>query len=366
MMRTIVLTMLCLCCSLLAVAQTQYEVTTNTFLNIRSYADADAPVLGTVNKGEKVDVYEISNGWAKIDYDGGYAYVNSAYLKKAQKVSSVVPVKDNGEIDFSSWSFNLDGVEWMAYVIAVLSIGLYLIRRSRGDGAPLDDSEMLYKVNWILFLTVTVLELVYLAIMGSDAIWFCSPDEVGWLWTIIDFFIFAFIVYNQFMCFFNTLEDVVYNSCGSFDRRWGFYSWAGGIVGGIITGIFFHAAVPYVLVAFVICQIIQIVLIFRGVVPRGGLKYAFLCTAVYLLGSISTVWILGHFVLLLLIVLAGYLILSILGSSSRRTDSSSEGSSRRRCCENCRSYYGDKKYCSYRDGYIGDAYNRVCDEYVEW
>ena len=365
-MRTIVLTMVCLCCCLLAVAQTQYEVTANTFLNVRSYADANAPVLGTVDKGEKVDVYEISNGWAKIDYDGGYAYVNSTYLKKAQKISSVVPVSDNGGIDFSSWNFSLGGVEWMVYLVAVLSIGLYLIRRSRGDDAPLDDSKTLYKVNWILFLTMTVLELVYLTVMGNDAIWFCIPDEVGWLWTIVDFFIFAFIVYNQFMCFFNTLEDVAYNSCGSFDRRWGFYSWAGAIVCGIISGIFFEAAVPFVLVAFVICQIIQIVLIFRGVVPHGGLKYAILCTAVYLLGSISTVWILAHFVLLLIIVLVGFLILSILGSSSKGTDSSSEGSSRRRCCANCQSYYGDKKRCGYWDCYIGNAYNRVCRDYVEW
>ena len=353
-MRTIVLTMMCLCCSLLAVAQTKYEVTANTFLNIRSYADANAPVLGTVDKGGKLDVYEISDGWAKIAYDGGYAYVSSAYLKKVQDVSSVVPVSDENGFDFSSWNFSRGGAEWMAYVIAVLSVGLFLIRKSRGDDVPLDDSETLYKVNWILFLAVTVLELIYLAIMGSDAIWFCIPDKVGWLWTIIDFLVFGFVVYNQFMCFFNTLEDVAYNSCGSFDRRWGFYSWAGVIVGGIVSGIFFQAALPFILVAFVVCQIVQIVQIFRGVTPNGGLGYAFLCTAVYLLGSISTVWILAHFLVLLIIVLVGLLVLSLIGSS--------KGSSRR-CCENCNHYFNGSGYCNYRDGYISDARNKVCDNY---
>lgn len=344
-----------LCCSLLAVAQTKYEVTANTFLNIRTYADGDAPVLGTVDKGGKVDVYEISNGWAKIGYDGGYAYVSADYLKKVQNVTSVVPESNESGFDFSSWNFSCGGAEWMAYVIAVLSVVLYFIRRSRGEDEPLDDGESLYKVNWILFLTVTVLELVYLSIMGSDAIWFCIPDEVGWLWTIIDFLIFGFIVYNQFMCFFNTLEDVAYNSCGSFDRRWGFYSWAAAIVGSIISGIFFQVALPFIGVAFVVCQIIQVVLIFRGVMPNGGLGYAFLCTAVYLLGSISTVLILAHFVVLLIVVLVGYLILSILGASSK--------SSSRRCCANCHHYYSGSGYCNYRDGYISDADNRVCDDY---
>ena len=354
MMRSLIFTVLYLCCSLLAIAQTKYEVTAGTFLNIRSYASADAPVLGTIDKGGRVDVYEIADGWAKIGYDGGYAYVNSAYIKKVQNASSAVSADDSDGIDLSSWSLNRGGAEWMAYVIAALSIVLYFIRRSRGETAPLDDSDNLYRVNWILFLAVTVLELVYLAIMGNDAIWFCIPDKVGWLWTIADFLIFGFIVYNQFMCFFNTLEDVSYNSCGSFDRRWGFYSWVAAIVGGIISGIFFQAALPFILIAFVVCQIIQVVLIFRGVTPNGGLGYAFLCTTVYLLGSISTVLILAHFVVLLIIVLVGYLVLSILGASSK--------SSSRRCCANCTHYYSSG-YCNYRDEYIDNAHNKVCDNY---
>ena len=352
-MKKFLLTMMCLCCCLLAAAQTKYEVTANTFLNIRSYADADAPVLGTVDKGGKLDVYEISDGWAKIAYDGGYAYVSSAYLKEVQTISSVSPISDNGTFDFSSWSISKGGAEWMAYLIGGLSVVLFLIRKSRGE-TPLEDSGNLYMINWILFLVVAILELVYVAIMGSDSIWFCIPDKVGWLWTIIDFFIFGFIVYNQFMCFFNTLEDTAYNSYGAFDRRWGIYSWVGGIVGTIITGIFFPVAVPFVLVAFVICQIIQIVLIFRGVMTNGGLGYAFLCTAVYLLGSISTVLILAHFVVLLVIVLIGYLVLSLIGASSK-------GSSRR-CCENCTHYYSSG-YCNYRDEYIDNARNKVCDNY---
>ena len=351
-MKTSLFTIMFLCCCLFAAAQTKYEVTANTFLNIRSYADANAPVLGTVDKGGKLDVYEISNGWAKIAYDGGYAYVSSAYLKKVQNVSSDVATSNNKSFDFSSWNFSRGGAEWMAYVIGGLSLVLFFIRKIRGD-SPLNDSGSLYMINWILFLIVAILELVYVTIMGSDSIWFCIPDKVGWLWTIVDFFVFGFIVYNQFMCFFNTLDDTSYNSYGSFDRRWGIYSWAGVVVGGIISGIFFPAALPFVLLAFVICQIIQIVQIFKGVLPHGGLGYAFLCTAVYLLGSLSTIMILAHFVVLLIIVLVGYLILSFISASNK-------GSSRE-CCETCNHY--SCGYCDYRDEHIYNAGNKVCSNY---
>ncbi len=140
-----------------------------------------------------------------------------------------------------------------------------------------------------------------------------------------------------------------YNSYGSFDKRWGIYSWGGGIV----TGIFFPVALAFVTIAFVVCQIIQVVLIFKGVVPKGGWGNAFLCFAVYLLGSLSTILILAHFIVLLIIVLVAYFILYIFGQSSKRSS--------RRCCENCNHYFGG--YCNYHNGYVDDAYNKTCNNY---
>lgn len=205
------------CCCLLAIAQTKYEVTANTFLNIRSYASASAPVLGTIDKGGEVEVYEITNGWAKIRYDEGYAYVSAQYLKKVES-EEVSSFSDKSIFNFSSWKFRGGGVEWMIFVIAGLSLVLFFIRLNRGEENPLEGN--LHTANWILFLTVSVVELVYLALMGNDAVWFCMPDTVGWVWTVIDFLLFGFIVFNQFICFFNTLRDVMYNSGGGFGINW--------------------------------------------------------------------------------------------------------------------------------------------------
>lgn len=348
-MKTHVWTIILLCCCLWCTAQTKYEVTANTFLNIRSYANEEAPVLGTIDKGGKVDVYEITDGWAKIGYDNDYAYVSAKYLKMIEEKDAVAnPVKQ--EFHLPSFGMGAGNAEWMVYLIVAFSVALLLIRKSRGD-TPLEDS--LYTINWLLFLATALLELVYLQQMGGNAIWFCIPDTVGWLWTIINFLLFGFVVYNQFMCFFNTLEDTEYNSYGSFDKRWGIYSWVGGIIAGIVTGIFFPVAVAFVAIAFIVCQIVQIVLIFKGVVPKGGWKNAFLCVAVYLLGSLSTVLILAHFVVLLIIVLVAYFILYIIGQSSKRSS--------RECCENCNHY--SSGYCNYHNGYVNDAYNKTCSHY---
>lgn len=348
-MKTYVWTIILLCCCLWCRAQTKYEVTANTFLNIRSYASEEAPVLGTIDKGGKVDVYEITDGWAKIGYDNGYAYASAKYLKKMEEEAPVANPTKRG-FHFPSVGMTTGNAEWMVYLIAALSVALFLIRKSRRE-TPLEDG--LYTTNWVLFLTTTLSELIYLKQMGGNAIWFCIPDIVGWLWTIVNFLLFGFVVYNQLICFFNTLEDAAYNSYGSFDKRWGIYSWAGGIIAGIVTGIFFPAAVAFVAIAFIICQIIQIVLIFKGVIPKGGWGNALLCVAIYLLGSLSTVLILAHFVVLLIIVLVACFILYIIGQGSKRSS--------RECCENCNHYSGG--YCNYHNGYVSDAYNKTCSHY---
>lgn len=349
-MKSFIWTIILLCCCLIVTAQKKYEVTTNTFLNIRSYASTEAPVIGTIDNGGEVDVYEISNGWAKIGYDGGFAYVSSLYLKEVSPQKAVSPVgADDFGFDWLSLVSGVGDVEWMVYVIVGISVILLIIRKRRGE-EPLEGTS--YTVNWILFLAVSVFELLYLSQMGSDAIWFCIPDKVGWLWTIINFILFGVIVYNQIMCYFNTLIDVEYNSGGGFDKRWGVYSWIIGIISAIVSGIFFPVALPFILAAFVICQLVQIILIFKGTVAYGGVGKAFLCLSVYLLGSLSTILILAHFIVLLIIVLIGYFILSILGKAS----SSSRGS-----CRSC-SYYGSG-YCSYHGISIYDADHKTCDYY---
>lgn len=122
-MRVFIWLIFNLCCCLFLTAQTKYEVTTNTFLNIRSSASVDAPVVGTIDRGGEVDVYTIENGWAKIAFDYGYAYVSSDYLKPVEPTSVSVEKSDAkwfDGFDFGNWKTRWDA-RVLVYVIAGLS-----------------------------------------------------------------------------------------------------------------------------------------------------------------------------------------------------------------------------------------------------
>lgn len=349
-MRTYLLTFFFLCFCVLLLAQTKYEVTANSFLNIRSFASSSAPVIGTIDRGGKIYVHEIEDGWAKIDYNNEYAYISSDYIRKVEENPVVKLDKKKSFFDFKfGFPEGENDVKWIIYVIVGLSVLLFIFRMIRGDD-PLEDEK--YLANWSIFLIVSILEIAYI-VMGGNYIWFCTPSDVGWLWTVINFLIFGFVVYNQILCLLGTLVDIQYNGGAYFDMRWGLYSLGGGIVGGIITGIFFPHLLPIVLFAFLIGQVIQIVLIFRALTPESGWLNSLLATSVYLLGTISTIIILAQFIILLIIVLVGFLALYIVGKLSETSSSQS--------CKNCNHFSGG--YCLYRGETIYSPESKKCSSY---
>lgn len=65
-------------------------------LNIRAAASADAEKLGTFSAGDSVTVISSENGWSKIDYNGTEAYVASDYLSDTQPTAA--PARYAGSI----------------------------------------------------------------------------------------------------------------------------------------------------------------------------------------------------------------------------------------------------------------------------
>lgn len=61
---------------------TSYEqkVVNTNGLNVRSGAGTSYRVIGSLNKGSKVDIISESNGWSKIDFNGRIGYVSTQYL----------------------------------------------------------------------------------------------------------------------------------------------------------------------------------------------------------------------------------------------------------------------------------------------
>ena len=59
-------------------ATTMY-VTCRT-LNVRAGAGTNFEILGTLSRGTEVEILDVLNGWYKIEYLGGEAYVSAAYI----------------------------------------------------------------------------------------------------------------------------------------------------------------------------------------------------------------------------------------------------------------------------------------------
>ena len=60
---------------------TTYICTSHDVLNIRKEPNAKAEVLGTIIPNQAIEVYTISNGWAKVNFSGEIAYASAKYLE---------------------------------------------------------------------------------------------------------------------------------------------------------------------------------------------------------------------------------------------------------------------------------------------
>lgn len=61
---------------------TKYYCTAKSVLNVRSAPNQSARVIGVLKPNQTVDVYEITNGFARIKYNYSNGYASIKYLKK--------------------------------------------------------------------------------------------------------------------------------------------------------------------------------------------------------------------------------------------------------------------------------------------
>lgn len=66
-------------------------IVVSSSLNVREQPSATAPLLGKLEKGQKVDVYKVDGFWVEIRYNGRSAYVHKRYLKLKSLTGS--PIK---------------------------------------------------------------------------------------------------------------------------------------------------------------------------------------------------------------------------------------------------------------------------------
>ena len=299
------------------ITEEQYQVTAET-LNVRQKPNKHSEIKGKLQKGDIVNVTKIQNGWAEIWYKCYNAYVNEKFITpytppqiepEKEETHSWVPRFTLGDIDVNKYA-NGKG-KWLIYLILGLAVIMF--------GAK--DSEEHEGTLGIFVITCPII-LYYLLRLGKHAHWFCMPNQVGWLWAIVGFVALGFVTLALTIAYNNVMRYVRMEA-GDFSLAIGWKSWIYCSIPAVIASIFeWETWCFWLAIILGICQIIQIIRIFQGVIPEKGIIAAIAIIILYFLGLITITALMLQFVGLLIVVLiiGGFLygaaITNVGGSSS--------------------------------------------------
>lgn len=266
-----------------AFAQQMYKVTADT-LEIRSGASSASERVGTVSKGGSLCVHEIKNGWARFEFDGGYAYVPSQGLAFKGESAGWVRLPMLEDIYLNAPRKTAEGFKWMAVAVLAAGIAMFVVRRRFNANVAVAT----YKRFVTAFVALTALELIYMFLEGSGTMWFVVPDSVGWIAAIIGAILMFFVLYVQIKSGIDLFYAFREYTGTGFNLSLGLYSWLGMLGGGILSAFVGEWLSIVVLVAFVACQLIQIYRIFRETKDASGTKQGVLGVGIYVLGTLAT------------------------------------------------------------------------------
>ena len=114
-------------------AQTTYYVNASK-LNIRDSAATSGRVIGSVSKGQDVEVFEVNNGWAAVLTNGDTGYISMKYLSDQNPDSQQV-VENNSQVSSNDepWTDKQKAIFWICFVIAVAIYAIAVFRVQRGE-----------------------------------------------------------------------------------------------------------------------------------------------------------------------------------------------------------------------------------------
>ncbi len=160
-----------------------YIVNVNTSLTIRQYPSLNSKKIGSLTNNEEISVFEIKDGWAKIVYNNEYAYVNSLYIieKNGLKTNSDTSLK---LFESSVYEF----IYFVAPFLILLFTILLIFMKENG-------SKILI---FLIGLAELLFSIAFTETGDSGFPWFCNPDKVGWIMTIIDFLLLSGVLYMQY------------------------------------------------------------------------------------------------------------------------------------------------------------------------
>lgn len=342
-----------------AYADNKCIVNVNSNLNVRFYPSKSGKILGTLNNGDTIDVYSIdNNGWAEVYFNGETGYVKAKYLTEIDTES-----KNNADENASSSNIDVDFNNLMEYMSTgfdktnnlmffYIALALWII-----GTLCFKEFEELCKLpkrayfTSSCFLLTFIFEIIYFFTYDDDVTWFCSPDKVGWGWTVINFLIFGFVTYKQCIIFIQLLWTDDYLGDREGNYLLGIFSYPVAFVALLISNFFFDNEYDVIIaVIFLLCHVVQIgIIIYQGVTNNSHPINIVLSVAIYITGLIATTILLFNFLILLVIVLIAIFFLNALGHKGVSS----------KYCSNCSHY--SNGYCNRHDRSVSS--HSVCDDF---
>lgn len=169
------------------IASGNYKVSVQSSLTVRNNPKTGEKI-GSLYNGNSVEVLECTNGWAKIKYGSSFGYVKADYLQPLELV-------DSDTDDYNLNKITLDSIEkiqsFMPFVVLALTLLLWLFLSI--------DSQISFQITCFLLGLSELLLFIPINGGGGDSIpSFCEPNDVGWLFAIINFIIMVIILLFQY------------------------------------------------------------------------------------------------------------------------------------------------------------------------
>lgn len=274
-MKKLILFFVLLCSCAAAFAQVTHIVDVDTYLIIREQPSTNSAKVGALSDGTIVSVHDVVGEWAQITCGGDSGYVKYSYLNVWESSPTESTEKP------MDWDW-----KWLIYVIGALALLLHVFRQFTGDDESLEGG--LYYAFVGLYLLLCALEIVYIYAVDLDELWFLS--EPRWYFKILWFLVYAYLFYNQIVCFFHVLYDSRNDGDGDYNFMIGIYAWIFYVVGVVIVqqtrlGREFEDYVEY---AALLVMLIQLIIIAVHVVPARGWKKFAEIAVIYLIATTGT------------------------------------------------------------------------------
>ena len=291
-------------------------------VNMRAEASKNAEIVARLNRGDVVEILQAGT-WDYVNYMGQTGYIKSSLLTPlsdeeeamiaATQTAEETTGEDSSGLDLSSFVGSpFDRHPWKWPIWGVIIAGILLVGVGFSNKGGDASKESMYAQTG-LFLLLSIMELVQFFIV-EDPIWFCTPDKVGWMWTIINALLLIFIFFNQVKLFKHTLD--LANEHAGRDC-----SWLWGLIGlpvGIGFGLWLISEnhVFWGIVVMALPQIIQLAVLIVATVNGGNDWFNLaLSLMVYVVGGLAVAVVIYILVWIAIIIIVAYLALTMAGTA---------------------------------------------------